>query len=169
MAVEFVHQSISGTRPVTILALHGAGGDENDFVQICRVIAPGAAVLSPRLSQNTDPAALVEWLNNQASPRPLYAFAYGEGADLAATILLGYPGVISGGVLLRPQSLNRPENLPDLKGAPVLIASEGGAEQLARLLSEAGASVDFALTETGRDLGPQDFGMAKRWFAQVLG
>jgi phospholipase/carboxylesterase len=167
MGVELVHRFVPGNRPVALLALHGAGGDENDFVQICRVVAPGAAILSPRLAADTSPAELAEWLAGHRQA-PLYAFAYGEGADLAAAILLHHPGVISGGVLLRPHAAARPAALPDLKGAPILIASEGGAEELARLLSEAAASVDFALAETGRDLGPQDFGMAKRWFAQIL-
>lgn len=165
MAAEFVHQFVPGARPLTVLALHGAGGDENDLVQVCRVIVPGAAVLSPRLAPNTSPAELGEWLS--ASPHtPFYAFAYGEGADLAAATLLGHPGLIAGGVLLRPGAAVRPQTMPDLKNAPILIAGE--AEALGRLLSEAGAAVDFAFAETGRDLGPQDFAMAKRWFAQFL-
>ncbi|MDE3198666.1 MAG: hypothetical protein KGN84_20130 [Acidobacteriota bacterium] len=167
MAADFAHRFISGTRPVTLVALHGAGGDENDFVQICQVIAPGASVLSPRLVGDTSPAKLVAWLK-ESGHSPLFAFAYGEGADLAAAILLTHPGVISGGILLRPGQVSRPETLPDLRDAPVLIASEPGGESLARLLSEAGAAVDFAVAETGRDLSPQDFGMAKRWLAGIL-
>lgn len=167
MAAEFVHHFVAGTRPLTVLALHGAGGDENDLVQVCRVIVPGAAVLSPRLAPHTSPAELAEWLKAGAHS-PLYAFAYGEGADLAAAILLGYPRLIAGGVLLRPGAAVRPGSMPDLQNAPVLIAGGPDGQALGRLLSEAGASVDFALAETGRDLGPQDFAMAKRWFAQFL-
>ena len=166
MAAEFIHRLVPGSRPITLLALHGAGGDENDLVQVCRVIVPGAAVLSPRLAPDAGPEALAEWLG-AGLHAPLYAFAYGEGADLAAAILLSHPGLISGAVLLRPTGAARPQLLPNLQNTPVLIAAGSEAESLGRLLSEAGASVDFAFAETGRDLGPQDFAMAKRWFAQV--
>jgi phospholipase/carboxylesterase len=89
--------------------------------------------------------------------------------------MLFHPGAIAGGVLLRPRLVIQPETLPELQGAPVLIAAGGSdpsiplaeAEALGRLLSAAGAAVDLAVSETGHDLTPQDFNMARRWFAQL--
>ena len=42
-------------------------------------------------------------------------------------------------------------------------------EQLARLLSHAGADVDYAVAETGHELSPSDFAMCKKWLAAKLG
>jgi predicted esterase len=71
----------------------------------------------------------------------------------------------------------RPEPLPDLKNAPVLIVSgavdtlvpTSAAEELGRLLAEAGAQVDLSFQKAGHELIPQDFATAKRWLAEVLG
>ena len=46
--MEFVHKFLPGRLPVTVLLLHGSGGDENDLLPIAGALAPGAAVLSPR-------------------------------------------------------------------------------------------------------------------------
>jgi predicted esterase len=48
MATEFIHKFVPGRLPVTVLLLHGSGGDENDLLAVARAIAPGAAFLSPR-------------------------------------------------------------------------------------------------------------------------
>jgi phospholipase/carboxylesterase len=48
MAAEFIHKFVPGRLPVTVLLLHGSGGDENDLLPVARAIAPGAAFLSPR-------------------------------------------------------------------------------------------------------------------------
>src|SRR5215469_7328264 len=47
----FVHRFIpadADAPPVTLLLLHGTGGDENDLIGIGRMLVPGAALLSPR-------------------------------------------------------------------------------------------------------------------------
>ena len=50
----FVHRFIASDhnipdRSMTLLLLHGTGGDENDLIPIARMIDPvGASILSPR-------------------------------------------------------------------------------------------------------------------------
>jgi predicted esterase len=203
MAADFIHRFIRGTGPFTLLALHGTGGDENDLIPVCRAVAPGASVLSPRGQAVEDglfkffarlgPGVFDEneirrraddlagWIRAAAAEygvdqSRLYALGYSNGANMAVAAMLLHPGTIAGGVLLRPRLVIKPDPLPQLNGAPVLIAAGGTdpaiplaeAEALGRLLSEAGATVDLAVAETGHDLTPQDFTMAKRWFAQFL-
>jgi len=187
---------------MTLLALHGMGGDENDLLPVCRAVAPGASVLSPRGQAVEDgffkffsrlgPGLFDEneirrrandlagWIGGAVAQYDLdasrvYVLGYSNGANIAVATMLLHPGVIAGGVLLRPRLVLKPEKLPDLNGAPLLIAAGGAdpaipvteAEALGRLFSAANATVDLAVAESGHDLTPQDFNMAKRWFAQL--
>jgi phospholipase/carboxylesterase len=202
-ASDFIYRFVPGTKPATLLTLHGTGGDENDLLPVARAIAPGASILSPRgkvlengaarFFARTAPgvfdeneiraraAELADWIRAAAAeykldPKKIFAFGYSNGANIASSILLLRPGTIAGAALLRPRAVLAPGELPDLKGAPVLIAAgqvdtmtpEGDAEKLARLLAQAGAQVDVAMQKAGHDLTPQDFAVAKRWLDSVL-
>lgn len=203
MPAEFVHRFERRTSPFTLLVLHGTGGDENDLVPIARSLAPEASVLSPRgkvleagaprFFARAAPgvfdaneirgraAELAEWIRSVAAeykldPAKIFAFGYSNGANIASSLMLLDPGVIAGAVLLRPMIVIEPRELPDLKGAPVLISAgkvdsmtpPGDTEKLARMLTEAGATVDLAMQNAGHDLLPQDFAVAKRWLAETL-
>ena len=203
MPAEFVHRFERRTSPFTLLVLHGTGGDENDLVQIGHSLAPGASILSPRgkvleagaprFFARVAPgvfdaneirgraAELADWIQSAAAEYKLdlskiFAFGYSNGANIASSVMLLDPGVIAGAVLLRPMVVIEPGELPDLKGAPVLIsagkvdsmAPPGDTEKLARILTEAGATVDLAMQNAGHDLLPQDFAVAKRWLAEAL-
>jgi predicted esterase len=126
-------------------------------------------------------AELAEWIGlavkqYSLDAARLYALGYSNGANIAMAVMLLHPGVIAGGALLRPMKVIEPEPLPDLNGAPILIVAGKNdmmmppreAEGLARLLTGAGAAVDFAMQDAGHDLTPQDFALGKRWFAQLI-
>ena len=194
MPVEFVHKFLPGRLPITILLLHGTGGDENDLIPVGRALAPGAAILSPRgkVLEHGAPrffsriapgvfdekevalraAELAHWITEYPVDRTqLYALGYSNGANIAAAMMLLHPGTIAGGVLLRPMTVITPATLPDLKGAPVLISGgnddPAGAEALGRLLTSAGAHVDIAIQNAGHELTPADFNLGKQWFARL--
>ena len=45
----FIHRFEPGNRgDITLVLLHGTGGNEEDLIPVGKVLAPGAAVLSPR-------------------------------------------------------------------------------------------------------------------------
>src|SRR5215469_13535708 len=185
--MEFVHKYLPGKLPVTLLLLHGSGGDETDLLQIGAGLAPGAALLSPRgnvVEHGTrrffpfptkggfDSDAVAErvdefstWLNEATTQYGIdsnrfYALGYSNGANMAAATMLLKPGVIAGACLLRSRAAVRPAVLPNLAGAPVLLAAgqsdaiipASDAELLGKMLSQAGATVDFVLQNAGHDL-----------------
>ena len=48
--LSFVHryEPAADASPPPLLLLHGTGGDENDLIDLGRMVAPGSALLSPR-------------------------------------------------------------------------------------------------------------------------
>jgi len=198
MAAEFIHKFVPGRLPVTVLLLHGSGGDENDLLPVARALAPGAAFLSPRgrvmdrgllrffaldKSDVKERAAeLAEWIAESAAKYEidrarLFALGYSNGANMAAALMLLHPGTIAGACLLRARTPVEPEVLPALDSTPVLISAgqhdelipPEGAQNLAELLTRAGALVDLAVQNAGHELTPADFSLAKQWFGRVMG
>src|ERR1700736_2461580 len=53
----------------------------------------------------------------------VFAVGYSNGANIAGSLLLLRPEILSGAVLLRAMVPLVPEKLPDLEGIPVLLAS----------------------------------------------
>jgi len=177
---DFVHKFLPGRLPVTVLLLHGSGGDENDLLPIAGALAPGAAVLSPRgkvvqhgarrffsypgpdgfdadeVRERVD--ELAEWLLRMvAAPRRVYALGYSNGANMAAALMLLRPGTIAGACLFRARAVVTPATLPDLNGTPVLIS----AGQIDHLIPPSAAeSLGQLLTKAGAhvDLAIQNAG-----------
>lgn len=197
MINDFIHKFVEGRSPVTLLLLHGTGGDETDLLPVARAVAPGAAFLSPRgkvrgqgmvrffgLDWRDVPeraAELAAWVGEAAAhygfdPARVIALGYSNGANLAANLMLLHPGVLSGACLLRSRSILVPEHRANLNGAPVLISAGqsdqiipvADAEALGKLLTDAGARVDLAIQNAGHELTPADFSLAKQWFSRLL-
>ena len=148
----FVHRFHPGTdgSGLTLLVLHGTGGNENDLVPLGRELAPGAAILSPRgkvlehgmprffrrlaegvfdqedLAFRTE--ELAEFIRKaidayDLDPDKIIAMGYSNGANIAASLMLSDPGVLRAAVLLRAMVPFEPEVLPDLSGLPVFLAA----------------------------------------------
>ncbi len=191
---EFIHKHVPGSgSPLTLLLLHGTGGDENDLIPIGRAVAPGAAMISPRGKVSENGAArffrrlapgifdeddirarateLAEFARGYQAAN-LFALGYSNGANIAAALMLLHPDVLDGAVLLRPMIPLIPDPLPDLTGKPVLIlageedsmTTPQNTKNLASLLSRAGAKVEVRWMNAGHDLGPGDFQAAKEFF-----
>jgi predicted esterase len=153
-ALGFVHRFVPapGEPPsrLTLLLLHGTGGDESDLLDLGRTLSPGAALLSPRgrvlehgaprffrrLAEgvfdlpdlHAQTAALAAFVGAAAAeygfdPTDVVAVGFSNGANIAASLLLSHPGVLAGAVLLRPMVPFEPAVKLDLGGVPVLIAA----------------------------------------------
>lgn len=148
--LSFVHRFEPGTdagaRP--LLLLHGTGGDENDLIQLGAMIAPGAALLSPRgkvleggaprffrrLPEGVFDEADVrfraaELADFVAEARAAYGLAapiavgFSNGANIAAATLLTHPKALAGAVLLRAMVPLADPPAAELSGKGVLLLS----------------------------------------------
>jgi predicted esterase len=134
----------------TLLLLHGTGGTEEDLVPLGSMLAPGAALLSPRgkvlegrmprffrrLAEGLfDVEDLVARTHELADfvaratavysldPTRITALGFSNGANIGASLLLLHPQVLRGAALLRPMVPLEPSPLPNLEGTPVLLAA----------------------------------------------
>lgn len=149
--LAFTHRFAPGERAQArpLLLLHGTGGDEDDLLPLGRMVAPGAALLSPRgkVLENGMPrffrrlaegvfdeddvrARAHELADFIDAARERYriaapvALGYSNGANIAAAVMLLRPAALAGGILLRAMTpLANPEVGQGLSGKSVLIVS----------------------------------------------
>ena len=172
-SLSFTHRFEPATtagRPPMLL-LHGTGGDEDDLLPLGRMIAPGAALLSPRgkvlehgmprffrrLAEGVfDEADVVRQANALADfvteareangLAPPVAVGFSNGANIAAAVLLLRPEALAGAVLVRAMVPLAKAPKPDLAGKPVLILS-GSADPI--IPAENAGRLARQLTEAG--------------------
>ncbi len=152
----FIHKFIPSeiledNNSLTLLLLHGTGGNEDDLVPIAKMFEiKNAAILSPRgkVLENGMPRffsrlaegvfdiddlkfrtnELVDFVQNASK---VYAFdlnrimaiGYSNGANIAASTLLLRPEILSSAILFRPMIPLVPDTLPNLSSKHVLISA----------------------------------------------
>jgi predicted esterase len=146
----FLHRFLPGSSPVTLLLLHGTGGNEDDLLPLGSAVAPEAHLLSPRgqvLEQGMsrffrrdasgvfDEADIVRRARDLTTfiadaaarygldPAHVVALGYSNGANMAAALMLLHPGVLAGAALLRAVRPLVPPAPPDLTGRPVFVGA----------------------------------------------
>jgi len=149
--LSFVYRFEPGDESgVTLLLLHGTGGDENDLIPLGGEILRGAALLSPRgktlehgaprffrrlaegvfdhedlVLRTHELAGFVEAATEKYAldPSKLIAVGYSNGANIAASLTLLHPGLLRAAIMFRAMVPFEPEATPDLAGMPVFIAA----------------------------------------------
>jgi predicted esterase len=195
---DFIHEFISGSPNRTLLLLHGTGGNERDLIPLGRELDPTAALLSPRgkVLENGMPRFFrrlaegvfdLEDLKNRTNeladfvaaaaqhygfaPEKVVAAGYSNGANIAASMLLLRPEVLSTAILFRAMVPLVPDEQPKLSsmrvwiGAgtndPIIPTSE--TKRLAELLRKAGADVTIRHFQAGHELTMADVEAARDW------
>src|SRR6266404_8256761 len=202
MQPDFIHEFVPGTSNRTLLLLHGTGGNERDLIALGRELDPNAALLSPRgkVLENGMPRffrrfaegvfdledlkhrtnELADFVTAAAqhyvfATDQLVAVGYSNGANIAASMLLLRPEVLSTAILFRAMVPLVPETLPNLKAVrvwigagdndPIIPASE--AKQLAELLRTASADVTIRFFQSGHQLTSDDVDLAREWLTRL--
>lgn len=191
---DFAYRSIPGEAP-TVVLLHGTGGDENDLVSLGQMIAPASALLGIRGKVLENGASrffrrlregvfdledlrfrtneLADFLAQQAGP--LVALGYSNGANIAASMLLLRPEVLSAAILFRAMAPLVPDAPPDLTGKPIFMGTGQhdpiipleNAGRLAAMLKEYGADVTMKVVNAGHGLAKVEVEGARGWLGDV--
>jgi phospholipase/carboxylesterase len=200
---HFIPSAEKGNKSPTLLLLHGTGGNEQDLIPLGQELYPHAAVLSPRgkvleggmtrffrrvaegifdiedlkfrtqeLADFVEEASRVYDFNLQN----VISIGYSNGANIASSLLLLRPEVLSSAVLFRPMIPLSPEKIPDLTTKNILMAAgerdpivpREQTEMLYDLFKKAGANVSLRWQKnSGHGLGYEEISAAREWLSQI--
>ena len=147
---KFVPARLGVAHPVTLLLLHGTGGDENDLLPLGEELWPGAALLGVRgkvlekgmlrffrriaegvfdvedLKYRTE--ELVQFIKAASdryhfSTKKLIAVGYSNGANIAASLILLHPHYFAVAVLFRAMVPFTPDIIRDFGNVSVFISA----------------------------------------------
>ena len=136
---------------LTLLLLHGTGGEENDLIPVAKMLEiTNASILSPRgrvlengmprffrrLAEGVFDIEDLKFRTNELADfvrdaSKTYAFdlnrimaiGYSNGANIAASLLLLRPEILFSAILFRPMIPLVPEPLPNLSNKRVLVSA----------------------------------------------
>ncbi|TFG75201.1 MAG: alpha/beta hydrolase [Thermodesulfobacteriales bacterium] len=188
--LHFIHKYIPSEDPTnrtTVLLLHGTGGDEESLLPIVDIVSPDAVILSLRgqVLENGMPrffkrisegvfdledlklrtrelASFIEASGQiyGLESNEVIALGYSNGANIASSVMLTYPALISRAVLYHPMIPFVPANSPDLSKAKILITagtndpivSSDETIELHKMFQDYGADVEIFWHDQGHNL-----------------
>jgi predicted esterase len=167
---RFVPAPPDSSRPVTLLLLHGTGGDENSLLSLGNNLWPGAGLLGLRgkVLENGMPPSfrrfteagigdvrsrteeLAQFIRAASeryrfSTRRLIVVGYSNGANLAASLILFHPHYLARAVLFRVTVPLVPEIIRDFSNLFIFI----GAASLDPLIPAGQAGELAAIFKSG--------------------
>lgn len=152
--LDFIHKFVPAgpgvSHPVTLLLLHGTGGDENDLLPLGHELWPGAALLALRgkVSENGMPRffrriregvfdiedlkfrteELAQFITAASerydfSAGKLIAVGYSNGANITASLILTHPHYLAAAVLFRVMVPFTPDIIRDFRNLSIFIGA----------------------------------------------
>lgn len=151
--LDFIHRFVSPNSnakesELTLLLLHGTGGNEDDLISLGKELAPNASILSvrgkvlengmPRFFRRLEEGVfdmedlkirtdeLAEFIVKSSSAymfdaESVIAVGYSNGANIAASLLLRRPEVLAGAILFRAMVPFIPTVMPDLSKKSIIL------------------------------------------------
>src|SRR5919198_3316676 len=192
-------RAIQGKAFTTFLLLHGTGGNEQDLIPLAYDLDKRAAILSPRgkvlengiaprffrrLAEGVFDLEDLKFRTNELADfvidasktygfdlQHVIAVGYSNGANIAASMLLLHPEILSAAILFRAMVPFVLKTLPDLSNKHIFmssglydpIVSRQEAERLFGLFKNAGAKVSLSWQEGGHELTMNEIRKAKEW------
>ena len=195
--------AIEGKTFTTFLLLHGTGGNEEDLISLAYELDKSAAILSPRgkvLENGITPrffrrlaegvfdledlkfrtSELADFVIDASKTydfdlQNVIAVGYSNGANIAASMLLLHPEILSSAILFRAMVPLVPKTLPDLSNNHIFmssglydpIVSKQEAENLFGLFKKSGANIALSWQESGHELTMKEIRKAKEWLISL--
>ncbi len=202
--LNFKHKYVPSSDPTkgkTVLLLHGTGGNEESLIPIVEMVLPDAAILSPRgqIMENGMPRFFrriaegvfdLEDLKFQTQELAIFieaasktyglesneviALGYSNGANIASSVMLTYPELISKAALFHPMIPFVPENPPDLSNTSILITagtndpivSRKETLELNSMFQDYGAEVEIFWHDSGHNLTREELDKTKNFLSE---
>ena len=186
-----------------MLLLHGTGGNEQDLIPLGQELYPRAAILSPRgkvlesgmprffrrLAEGVFDIEDLKFRTQELADfvrkaskvykfdlRYIISIGYSNGANIASSLLLIHPEIITSAVLFRAMVPFIPEKVPNLTGKNIFIGAgqydpivpRKQTETLFGFFKKAGANVVLHFEEnSGHELGYDEISAAKDWLSNI--
>ncbi|MFL6379644.1 MAG: alpha/beta hydrolase [Nitrososphaeraceae archaeon] len=186
----------------TFLLLHGTGGNEQDLIPLAYELDKSAAILGPRgkvlengitprffrrLAEGVFDIEDLKFRTNELADfvidasktynfdlQHVIAVGYSNGANIAASMLLLRPEILSSAILFRAMVPLVPQTLPNLSDKHIFmssglydpIVSRQETQKLFDLFKNADAKVSLNWQESGHELTMEEIGKAKEWLLQ---
>jgi len=200
--LTYIYQPAPAPARATLLLLHGTGGDERDLLSLAPRFGPGLNVLSlrgnvqeggmPRFFRRLGMGVfdepdvvfrtheLADFLAKLAEkegfdPSQLIAVGYSNGANIAGSLLMLYPGLLAGAVLWRPMqplvqqvpafTVPRPVPVFFAPGQQDPTVRPAATDAYAALLTQAGYALTRRDMPAGHNLIQPDLDGAVAWVA----
>ena len=200
--LTYLYQPALTPARATLLLLHGTGGDERDLLPLAARFGPGLNVLSvrgnvqeggmPRFFRRLGMGVfdepdvifrtheLADFLAKVAvqegfDPARLLAVGYSNGANIAGSLLMLYPGLLAGAVLWRPMQplVQEVPAFTTPRPVPVFFAPGShdptvrptATDAFAALLTRAGYQLTRHDAPAGHNLTQPDLDGAVAWLA----
>ena len=192
-------EKISST---TFLLLHGTGGNEEDLISLAYELDQSAAIsprgkvlengVAPRFFRRLTEGVfdvedlkfrtneLANFVKNASNTYGfdmdhLIAVGYSNGANIASSMLLLRPEVLSAAILFRAMVPLLPQVLPDLTNKHIFMSSglhdpiipKQETESLIGLFKKAGAKVSLHWQNSGHELRMNEINTAREWLSNL--
>ena len=192
-------RATQGKAFTTFLLLHGTGGNEQDLIPLAYELDKRAAILSPRgkvlengitprffrrLAEGVFDLEDLKFRTNELADfvidasktydfdlQHVIAVGYSNGANIAASMLLLRPEILSSSILFRAMVPLVTQTLPDLAKKYIFmssglydpIVSRQEADRLFDLFKKTGANISLSWQESGHELTMDEIRKAREW------
>jgi phospholipase/carboxylesterase len=202
---QFIPPNNRKEKSSTIILLHGTGGNEYDLIPLAKMLSSpaNASILSPRgkVLENGMPRffrrlaegvfdikdlkfrthELADFIENASR---LYSFdldhiiaiGYSNGANIASSLLLLRPEILSAAILFRPMVPFIPDTPPNLISKNIFICAgeldpivpRQNTEKLFDIFKKAHARVSIYWQKSGHELGQEEIQASKEWLSHHI-